>query len=399
MKTDVIIAGGGIIGSTIANLLADIGVNVVVIEKDSPKNFLNNRFDGRTSAISQASAIIFDKIGAWDKMKANAHPIKEIRVTEGENPLFVHFDHKQIGSEPLGYIIENGYLRKALIESIYERKSIQYIESEEIKSFTSNPHQISSTLLSGKEITASLLIGADGRFSTIRDMAGIKHSRIMYGQTAIVCIISHEFGNEGIAIEKFLPSGPFAVLPMSGNRAGIVWTESDADAKEYIALNNADFTEEIYERMGGYLGKIELHEGRWSYPLSLFHAERYYTERLLLAGDAAHGIHPIAGQGANLGMRDAAVIADLIGDKFKLGLDFGSIDVLEHYEQWRRFDVFAMMLATDGINRLFSNNSKTLQAARTLGLGIVNKIPSLKKFFILHSMGMLGDLPKVMKQD
>jgi 2-octaprenyl-6-methoxyphenol hydroxylase len=292
---------------------------------------------------------------------------------------------------------ENRFIRKAIHEAILENPAIQYITASEVESFSDAGASVTAHVKGDGDIAAQLLVAADGRSSGLRAASGIQHKEIRYGQIALVCVVEHSEEHAGIALEKFVPAGPFAVLPMVGRMSGVVWTVEEKFAADYMALSDADFLRELNKLFAGYLGEIKLVSRLWGYPLSLLHAAEYWKGRLALVGDAAHGVHPIAGQGANLGLRDAAVLADLLGKQFSLGLDLGSSTLLERYNQWRRFDVFSMMAATDGLNRLFSNDFPPLKLARNIGLAAVNRVPPLKNVFMKQAMGLMGKLPKAMQ--
>ena len=254
---------------------------------------------------------------------------------------------------------------------------------------------IEAGLADGRHVRARLAVAADGARSASRDAVGIEVVRWAYEQTGIVCTVAHERPHRGIAHERFLPAGPFAILPMKGNRSSLVWTERAALAPQLMEADEATFAAELGARFGDFLGALEVVGPRWSYPLSLTHARSYVAPRLALAGDAAHAIHPIAGQGFNLGIRDIAVLAELVVDQARLGLDIGSDDLLAHYQRWRRFDAVALIAVTDGLNRLFSNHHPALRVTRDVGLAMVNQVPPLKRVFMRHAMGLVGDLPRL----
>lgn len=392
---DVVIAGGGMVGMSMAIALAREGLAIGVIEKDLLPSQLEANFDGRVSAIALGSSRILDNIGVWEGMKPYAEPIRDIRVSDGDTPFFLHYDHHEVGDDPFGYIVENRYIRHAL-HSVGEKFSnLTIFDQTSISEFKEDGQRILVSLQGrqGNDITCRLLIGADGKHSVIRRLSGIGVTHWDYKQTAIVCTIAHEKSHNGLAQERFLPTGPFAVLPMQHNRSSLVWVEPDDRVDIYLQLPDEEFVQEIKERVGDYLGDIRVEGKRFSYPLSLMHAKTYVGKRLALIGDAAHGIHPIAGQGVNLGFRDIAVLAELIVEPFKLGMDIGAEDVLAHYQRWRRLDNVTMLAATDGMNRLFSNRVIPIQLARGFGLWAVGKMPPLKRFFMKHAMGLTGDQP------
>ena len=402
MQTEIIIAGGGLVGNALAIALAQGGLAVTVIDPLPREQQLAAAFDGRTSAISDGSVRILRRLGAWAYIENEVQPIHDIRVVEQDKPGFVHYSDRDVG-KPFGYIVENGLLRKALFMALEATPGITLLSPNKVTGFTEQPGSITAQLADGQTIAAPLLIAADGRFSGLRDQAGIPHRVIGYGQTAIVCVIEHELPHHGLALEKFYPAGPFATLPLKGNRSGIVWTESDADAPHYVALPDAEFNAELQRRVGdaatAVWGAVKATGKRFSYPLKLMHADAFYKGRLVLVGDAAHGIHPIAGQGVNLGYRDVAVLAELLINQRRLGLDLGSETLLAHYARWRRFDSFSMTASTDLLNRLFSNNLPGMSLLRRTGLRAVEHMPALKKIFMRHAMGLIGDLPAMMRED
>jgi 2-octaprenyl-6-methoxyphenol hydroxylase len=328
-------------------------------------------------------------------------PINDImvsdgRVREGASPFFLHFDHKEIGDEPLGHLIENRHMRIALQKAVADQKLIRLLAPQSVTRVDYGAQAV-ATLGNGEKVSARLCFAADGRGSPTREAAGIKTVGWDYGQTGIVCTVEHEVPHDGVAQEYFLPGGPFAILPMVGNRSSLVWTEKTEDAKAILSLGDEAFAQEMRARFGDYLGACAPVGPRWSYPLTLQLARDYVRPRLALIGDAAHGIHPIAGQGLNLGLRDVAAAAEVVVDAARLGLDIGALDVLERYQRWRRFDNVALSLLMDGLNRLFSNDIGPVRLARDLGLGLVNQIGPARRFFMRHAGGVVGDLPKLLR--
>lgn len=406
MDTDIIIAGGGLVGNALAIALAQGGIRVTVIDPLPRAQQVATAFDGRTSAISSASVQILSHMGVWKHVAPHAQPIHDIRVCDQDKPGYVHYSDKDVG-EPFGYIVENNHIRRGLYFGVEGESNITVIE-DKVVDYTTTPFCAAAILESGKTLAAPLLVAADGRFSKLRDKATIPSRVISYDQTAIVCLMEHEHPHAGMALEKFYPAGPFAILPLvpsaeGVNRSGIVWTEHDADAPQYLALSDEAFNTELQRRVGdpatGYWGKVRAVGKRFAYPLKLMHADTFYAPRFILVGDAAHGIHPIAGQGVNLGYRDVAVLEELLVNQHRLGLDLGAESVLKHYQRWRRFDSFTMTAGTDILNRLFSNNVPGLSLVRRAGMVAVNHMPPLKKYFMRHAMGTLGDLPRMLKQD
>ena len=389
--------GGGLSGLALAIACAAAGLEVAVIDREDPAKFRDAAYDGRTTAIAYGSQQVLSGIGVWDRLAPHAEPIHEIRVTDGDSPLFLHYDRQDVGAEALGYIVENRFLRGALQDRAAALPSLTLYAPAEIAAIDFAEAQAQVTLADGRRVAAPLAIGADGRGSAMREAAKIKSWRKSYRQTAIVCVVRHAEPHRGVAVEHFRAAGPFAILPMQGNRSSIVWTEEERDAPTLLALDDAAFSRQLSDRFGDFLGKVEPEPGRWSYPLMLIQAERYAAHRLALIGDAAHVIHPIAGQGWNLGVRDVAALAELIVDAHRLGLDLGGAELLRRYEGWRRFDSITLTAATDGLNRLFSNAAPAVRLARDLGLAAVNHAPGLKRFFMRHAMGVTGDLPRLVK--
>ena len=399
--SDILIVGGGLAGLPLALACAQGGLSVTVVDVLDPATATDAKFDGRVSAIAFASCRMFDRLGVTKHLQGQMQPINDImvsdgRVREGASPFFLHFDHKEIGDEPLGHLIENRHTRIALQKAVADEPRIRLIAPQSVAHIDYGS-QVTATLGNGDKVAARLCFAADGRGSRTRQAAGIKTVGWDYGQTGIVCTVEHELPHEGVAQEYFLPGGPFAILPMVGNRSSLVWTEKTAEAKAILALDDDAFAEEMRVRFGDYLGACAPTGPRWSYPLTLQLARDYVRPRLALVADAAHGIHPIAGQGLNLGLRDVAAAAEVVVDAARLGLDIGSLDVLERYQRWRRFDNVALSLLMDGLNRLFSNDIGPVRLARDLGLGIVGQIPPMRRFFMRHAGGVVGDLPRLLR--
>lgn len=392
-RADVVISGGGMVGMSLAIGLAQQGMQVVVLERVALSSHREPAFDGRVSAIALGSQHILEDIGAWPYIAPHAQPISDIRVSDRQSPFFLHYDHKEVGDEPFGSIAENRHIRIGLHRRAQELESLHIIEGAELASMQPEGASIHIKLSDDRAITASLLLAADGKSSSARTLMGISATTRDYRQTAIVCTIGHSEPHHGLAQERFLPAGPFAVLPMQDNRSSLVWVEPQDRVQAYLDLPEPELLQEITERVGDYLGELRLVGPRFTYPLTLMHAHSYVAPRAALVGDAAHGIHPIAGQGVNLGFRDVAVLCQLLGDRFRLGLDIGSADVLEHYQRWRRFDNVTMLAVTDGLTHLFGTELLPVRLARGLGLWGVSKCPPLKRIFMKHAMGLLGDVP------
>lgn len=396
LDVDIIVVGSGMVGATLAVALGGAGVRVALIDRIDPATMLDVPFDGRASAIAYASYQALDGIGVWPHVAAVAQPIQDIRVSDGDSLLFLHFDHRDLGEAPFGFMLENRHLRRGLFAALSEAPGVNLFAPAELERFERSASDVVAQLVDGTTIKALLAVAADGRQSPTRQAAGIEVQGWSYAQSGIVCTVEHERPHRGIAHERFLPAGPFAILPLTGNRASLVWTESTAVADRMMELDEAAFNDEMRDRFGDFLGRVEATGPRWCYPLSLQKADTYVARRLALIGDAAHGMHPIAGQGLNLGFRDVAALAETVIDAARLGLDIGGTDVLSAYERWRRFDSVTLLAVTDGLNRLFSNDIPAVRTARDIGLATVNRLPPLKRFFMRHARGTVGKLPRLL---
>jgi 2-polyprenyl-6-methoxyphenol 4-hydroxylase len=396
---DVLIVGGGFVGATLAIALAEAGLTVLVVETGAPQAALVPRFDGRASAISLSSQRMLSQLGLWETLAPDAGPMLDIRVADGSSRLFLHYDHRQVGDQPFGYMLENRHLRQAIHLRLLETAGARLLAPAQIVRLERGSRAVEATLADGGRLKARLCIAADGRDSRTRDDAGIRVTRWSYRQTAIVCTVRHERPHGGVAHEHFLPAGPFAILPLADqHQSSIVWTERAALAPVIMAGDDAQFLSELRRRFGDFLGEISVEGPRFSYPLSLQYAERSIDRRLALVGDAAHAMHPIAGQGLNMGFRDVAALTDVLSEAKARRRDIGDRAVLARYQRWRRFDNTLMLAMTDGLTRLFSNDITPLRVARDLGLAAVNRMPPLKRVFIRHAMGIVGDLPPLMRE-
>ncbi|MCE9648028.1 MAG: FAD-dependent monooxygenase [Parvibaculum sp.] len=400
-ESDVLIVGGGLAGMPLALALAQGGLSVTVVDALDPATATGAGFDGRVSAVAFSSCRMLKRLDVIKHLAGQMQPINDIVVSDGRvrgpgSSLFLHFDHTEIGDEPLGHLIENRHMRIALQKAIEESPKVRLVAPNAVKSVAYGAQAV-ATLADGATVKARVCFAADGRGSPTRIAAGIKTIGWDYGQTGIVTTVEHERPHEGVAQEYFLPGGPFAILPMVGNRASLVWTERHDAAKTILALDDAAFADEMRARFGDYLGDCRPVGPRWSYPLSLQLARDYARPRLALVGDAAHAIHPIAGQGLNLGWRDVAAAAEVIIEAARLGQDIGALDVLERYQRWRRFDNVSLSLLMDGLNRLFSNDIGPLRLARDVGLGVVNLMGPARRFFMRHAGGSVGDLPRLLR--
>jgi 2-octaprenyl-6-methoxyphenol hydroxylase len=403
IQCDALIAGGGLVGLTLAMALAQGGLEVVVVDPaDLPATTLP-AFDGRCSAIASASARMYQALGLWDALRPHGQPIWEIRVTDGDSPLFLHFDGSAVSAdEPLGYMFENRRLRLAQMALAQDLPGLTLLSPDKIERFERAPGAVRAELASGRTISTPVLIACDGRKSSLREAMGIRIARWSYRQSAIIVTVAHEEPHGGIAHEMFHPEGPFAILPLvddedGRHRSSLVWTVAEAHAPAYLKLADRPFTHELAKRFGDFLGQIQIISQRWTYPLGFQHAERYVAHRFALVGDSAHGIHPIAGQGLNMGLRDVAALAEVLVEGARLGLDLGDATLLERYQRWRRPDNTLMSVATDGINHLFSNEVAPVRLARRMGLGAVQRLSPLKTAFMQQARGAAGNLPRLLQ--
>jgi 2-octaprenyl-6-methoxyphenol hydroxylase len=397
-EVELLIAGGGLNGLLLGAACAGAGLSVAIADPREITASLDDEFDGRSSALGYGSRNVLEGIGIWPLIAADAEPILEIRVADNDSPLFLHYDHRDLAANaPLGYIVENRVLRRALVERLAAIPHCYFLGPLAVGSVTSGSAAVTASLSDGRSIKARLVAAADGQKSRLRRATGIRVVEWQYPQTGIVTTVLHDRPHRGIAVEHFLAAGPFAILPMTGDRSSIVWTEKAAAAPRLLALSDAEFAAELAARFGDFLGTVQPVGPRWAYPLTFLLAEHYVGPRLALIGEAAHAIHPIAGQGLNLGIRDVAALAELVIDARQLGLDIGAGSVLERYQQWRRFDVLAMAAVTDGLNRLFSNSIAPVRLARDLGLAVVNRIAPLKRALMRDAMGLTGELPRLVR--
>lgn len=398
--TDILIAGGGLNGLSMALALRSAGFAVTLVDQMPVKTRANAKFDGRSYALAIASKHVMTALNVWDQI-AEPQPILGIKVTDGRagqapSPLMLAFDHAEIEEGPMGFMVEDRKLRPALL-AVAKDAGVVQLDKDSVVGEAADASGTVVTLASGKTLRARLLIACDGKTSAIAARAGIRRTGWSYSQTALVCAISHEKPHHGIAHQYFMPAGPLAILPLTEDRASIVWTEKTGRADAIQAMSDAEYLEELRPRFGTFLGDINLAGDRFTYPLSLSLASSFVGDRLALVGDAAHVVHPIAGQGLNAGLKDVAALAQVLTDARRRGEDIGRADVLARYQQWRRFDTAALAVATDGFNRLFSNDNSLLRAARDLGLAATNAIPGLRRGLIREAAGLTGDLPRLAK--
>jgi 2-octaprenyl-6-methoxyphenol hydroxylase len=400
-RIDVLIGGGGVAGLALAVALRQgLGEGFAVMVADPALDRAPS--DPRASAIVAAAQRLFEAIGVWAAVAGEAQPILDMvvtdsRLTDAVRPVFLTFDGDAEPGQPFAHMVENGPLHAALLERARETGVVLRRAGISEFALSQSGGGVSVALTGGERLRARLLVAADGAHSGIRARAGIPTRGWNYGQSAIVTTVAHERDHGGRAEEHFLPAGPFAILPLKHCRSSIVWTEHAAEAERILALPDGDFHEELERRFGLHLGEIKAEGARRAYPIGLWIARAFIGPRLALIGDAAHVIHPIAGQGLNMGLKDVAALAETIVDAARLGLDPGVGAVLERYQRWRRFDTMAMGVATDGLNRLFSNRSDVLRLVRDVGLGLVDRMPPLKHVFIREAAGLLGEVPKLLK--
>lgn len=410
---DVVIAGGGLVGLSAALALAHGGFETAVVDALPAETRLADTFDGRASAVAYANFRMLDVLGCGEALKAHAQRIDDILVSDGRapdglraggpGPAFLHFDHRELGGraeaegEPLGYMVENRRMRAALIERARAAPRVTMIAPAKVASVTLGEARGAVALEDGRVLSAPLVVGAEGRNSIVRETAGIRTIAWRYDQAGLVATVRMAAPHHGVAHEYFLPAGPFAILPLTDNRASLVWTERAAAAKAAMALGDADFQGEIRRRFGDFLGAVTVEGPRFSYPLGLEIAERFAAPRAALVGDAARRIHPIAGQGFNLGLKDAAALAEVLSDSAGLGLDIGGLDVLDRYQAWRRPDSVTMALATDAFNRLFSTDFGPVRVLRDLGIRLVDRLPLARRAFVRAAGADLGALPKLLR--
>lgn len=396
---DVVIAGGGYVGLSLAVALkqGDAGLKCAVVD---PKPMDQLHKDPRASAIAAAASRMLTQLGIWQQIESEAQPINEMIVTDSKlrdavRPVFLTFDGEATAGEAFAHMMPNGVMMPALYEAA-KSLGVTFFAPGTAETFRTLPDHVELDLEDGTQLKGRLLVAADGVRSKLRDLAGIRTVNWDYGQSGIVTTVKHERPHHGRAEEHFLPAGPFAILPLPGNRSSLVWTEKTSDADRLVRSDEFTFELELERRFGHHLGTLELDGPRKAFPLGLKLARDFVKPRFALIGDAAHGIHPIAGQGLNLGFKDVAALAEVLVDARRLGQDVGGYDILERYQRWRRFDTFQMGVVTDVLNRLFSNDSDVLRAVRDFGLGVVDRMPGLKSHFIKEAAGFAGPVPKLL---
>jgi 2-octaprenyl-6-methoxyphenol hydroxylase len=399
-KADVIILGGGLVGLTLALALDRHEISTIVVDPADPATVQAAGFDGRASAIASASYKMFEAIGLADRLAGKGCPIRTIRAADGLTPRALIFDTSE-EEGPLGMMFENRSVRLALHEAAKDARHLRLIAPARPVATERDETAVVVTLEDGTKITAPLLVAAEGRHSPTREAAGIDVARWHYDHAAIIATLGHALPHHNVAHELFYPAGPFALLPMlddaDGHRSAIVWTVAKRDAAAMLDLPDRAFLAEAQKRMGGMLGELRAASARSSYPLGFHHAARITDTRLALVGDAAHGIHPIAGQGLNLGLRDVAALTEVLVEGLRLGLDTGDAQLLARYQNWRALDTFMVAAATDGLTRIYGIPGPTARAVRRLGMDVIERVPPLKRMFMAEARGESGNLPKLLQ--
>jgi 2-octaprenyl-6-methoxyphenol hydroxylase len=398
-RADVIIFGGGLVGLAFASALDSSGLSAIVVDPADPAPRGDAAFDGRTSAVSSSSMRMLETIGVADHLAEGGCPIRRIAVADGLKPGGLHFDSDD--DEPLGFMHENRHLRAALHTRADAGKNIWPMWKSRVSNVDRSDRGVVVSLEDGRKLNAPLLVAADGRNSKTREEAGINIARWKYDHQAIVSVLRHGQPHEHIAYEIFYPSGPFALLPMNddqiGHRSAIVWSVPNEDAAGWLSLTDEDFAAEAEAAMGGFLGKIEMLAPRSSFPLGFHHAAQITAKRLSLVGDAAHAIHPIAGQGLNLGFRDVAALTQVLVEGARLGLDLGDQQLLDRYQRWRSLDALSVAFATDTLTKIYGIPGAIPSAVRRFGMGLVGRISPLRDRLMSEARGTSGDLPLLLR--
>ncbi|MBL8563176.1 MAG: FAD-dependent monooxygenase [Gemmobacter sp.] len=401
LDTDILIAGGGLNGPALGIALAQAGLRVTVVDARPAPARAEAGFDGRAYALALASKRLLTVTGIWPRIAAH-QPILKIKASDGvagqgPSPFWLGFDSAELEEGPMGFMVEDRHLYAAFLAAMEDTPGLTLLSGEAVTEQQVTPQSVTVTLASGRQIRARLLVGCDGRQSGVAQRAGIKRSGWGYGQTALVTAIHHEKPHEGTAHQFFMPAGPLAILPLAGgHHSSIVWSEADSTAQAIQALDDEGYMAALRPRFGDFLGELTLAGARFTYPLNLTLANHFVAPRIALVGDAAHGVHPIAGQGLNLGLRDVAALAEVVVEARRRGEDIGSLVTLEAYQRWRRFDSTTLALGMDTVNRVFSNSNPILRAGRDLGLGLVNTLPGLRRSFMRQAAGLTGELPKLL---
>ena len=398
-RADVIIFGGGLVGLVLASALDSSGLSTIVVDPADPAPRTTAAFDGRTSAVSSSSMRMLETIGVAEHLAEPGCPILTITVADGLKPGGLHFEPDD--DEPLGFMHENRHLRAALQARAEARPNAWLLWKSKIADVNRGDHGVVVALEDGRKLFAPLLVAADGRNSPMREAAGIRVARWRYDHQAIVSVLRHERAHENVAYEIFYPTGPFALLPMNddkgGHRSAIVWSVPEDDAAGWLSLNDEDFAAEAQAAMGGFVGRIEMLAPRSSFPLGFHHAAQITAKRLALVGDSAHAIHPIAGQGLNLGFRDAAALAQVLVEGARLGLDLGDRQLLDRYQRWRSLDSLSVAVATDSLTRIYGVPGKTASAIRRFGMGLIERVSPIRNRLMNEARGTSGELPLLLR--
>jgi len=403
---DILIVGGGLNGPLLSLALARAGLSSVVVDALGAEPRARADFDGRAYALALASVRMLGALGLWEGLADRAQPILKVVAADGRpgeapSAWMLALDHAEIEEGPLGQMLEDRHLRRTLLQAMAGTGGVTHLPGAEVVTQAVAPGGVELGLADGRRLRGRVLVGCDGRASGTARRAGIRRIGWSYGQTALVCALEHARPHGGVARQLFLPAGPLAVLPLPEGRSSIVWTEAAAVAEGIARLDDAGYLAALRLRLGPglgeALGEMRLAGGRWAYPLGLSLAQEFVAERVALVGDAAHGIHPIAGQGLNLGLRDIAALAEVLAEAARRGEDIAAAPVLARYQQWRRFDTVAMALATDGFNRLFSNDNALVRGVRDLGMAAAGAVPGLRRFFIREAAGLTGEVPRLLR--
>ena len=401
-RCDALIVGGGLNGCTMALALARAGLSATVIERTPRDDSLKPDFDGRGYALALASKRMLEALGIWNRVADRAQSILRIVVTDGRagdgpSPLLLEFDHAELDEGPVGFMLEDRYLRRALSEALAECPNVTRVHGRNVIAHEVTDSDVCAEFDNGGTARGTVLVAADGQNSAIAHREGITYAGWPYGQTSLVCAIGHERPHNGTAHQFFMPGGPLALLPLPGNRTSIVWTESSKTAERIRMMDADGYIDALGPAVGGFLGEIRLEGDRYSYPLALSVANRFAKRRVALIGDAAHRVHPLAGQGLNAGLKDVGTLVEVLVRAHRRGEDIGALDVIERYQRWRRFDTATLAAATDSINRLFSNDDGLVRSLRDIGMGVVNAVPTLRRGLMREAAGLTGDLPKLLQ--
>ena len=402
---DIIIAGGSFSGLALASALSlssNRTLKICVLDSRSYEDLIVHRSTGQAVALNAASKDLLSVLGVWQTIEDNVQPITDIDITDSPldvavRPIFLQIRSELAKGKSASYMVETHYLAAALAAKVSVDPNIDLLAKQTVKGFEEVGHNIRVLLADGRKLKGRLLVAADGRNSSLRKAAGIKTVSWSYDQMGIVTTVAHERPHNGRAVQHFLPAGPFAILPLKGNRSSLVWTENTEVAERLLDQEESCFANELERRFGPRLGELELIGPRFGIPLRMHIAREFICSRFVLVGDAAHGVHPIAGLGLNIGLRDVAALTEVLIDYARLGIDIGDLTGLERYQRWRRFDSAFSAFFMDGLNRLFSNDFLPVRAAREIGLGLVNRSPALKQFLVKGASGLAGDVPRLLK--